>query len=95
VGKTVPAYRIAIEWEIARWKKFRDALPSELERQAWDALMDLVRVNAMAAQNACNPVLFEPMAMSILLGHQELLMKLEKEIEILKQNLRHDQTHSA
>jgi hypothetical protein len=91
VGKTVPAYRIAVEWEIARWKKFRNALPSEVERQAWDALMDLVRVNAMAAQNACNPILFEPMAMSILLGHQKSLMTLEREIRALKQNLRSNQ----
>ena len=29
MGKTVASYRIALEWEIANWKQFRNAMSSE------------------------------------------------------------------
>lgn len=50
MGKTVPSYRMAIECEIANWKAFRDALSSEDEKQAFDIIMDLCRIQAWAAQ---------------------------------------------
>jgi hypothetical protein len=83
MGKTVPSYRIALEWEIAHWKRFRNALPSEEQKQAFDDVMDICRTNAMAAQNACKPILFEPMVVSILLGHQKSIIELEKVIQNL------------
>lgn len=78
MGKTVPSYRMAIEDEIARWKHFRNTLPSDEAKQAFDEMMDMCRTNAMAGGNACKPILFEPMAMSILLGHQKRIRELEK-----------------
>jgi len=83
MGKTVPSYRIAVEEEIGRWNRFRDSLPSDEEKQAFDELMDLVRGNVMAGGNACNPILFEPMAMSILLGQQKRIMTLQRKIDAL------------
>lgn len=77
MGKTVPSYRMAIEMEISTWRAFRHALPGEEDRQAFDEVMDMCRNNSMAAQNACNPILFEPMTMSILLGQQKRLRQLE------------------
>ena len=83
MGKTVPSYRIAVEEEIGRWNRFRDGLASDEEKEAFDELMDLVRGNAMAGGNACNPILFEPMAMSILLGQQKRIMTLQRKIDAL------------
>ncbi len=83
MGKTVPTYRMAIEGEISNWKGFRDALASEEERQAFDQVMDLCRVQAMAGSNACNPVLFEPMVMSVLLGQQKMIRTLQRKIDAL------------
>ena len=77
MGKTVPSYRMALEFEINNWKGFRKTLQSDEEKQAFDELMDMCRNNGMASQNACNPVIFEPMVMSILLSHQKKLRKLE------------------
>ena len=68
---------MALEFEINNWKGFRKTLQSDEEKQAFDELMDLCRNNGMASQNACNPVIFEPMVMSILLSHQKKLRKLE------------------
>jgi hypothetical protein len=77
MGKTVPSYRMALEFEIQRWKSFRNALPTEKERAAFDMLMDMCRNNGMASGAACNPIIFEPMVMSILLGQQKKLRELE------------------
>jgi hypothetical protein len=43
MGKTVPSFRMALECEIDRWKGFREALPNEEEREAFDELMDVCR----------------------------------------------------
>ena len=80
MGKTVPTYRMALEFEIARWKGFRKALMSDEEKEAFDQLMDMCRNNSMASGAACSPVIFEPMAMSILLAQQKRLLQIEKEL---------------
>jgi hypothetical protein len=84
MGKTVESYRMALESEINRWNGFGRALRSE-ERQAFEALMDACRGYASAAGNAANPILFEPMVMSILLNQQMSLVRLQKELNDLKQ----------
>ena len=81
VGETVESYRMALETEINRWNGFARALRKE-DREAFDELMDMCRINAMAAGNACNPIVFEPMVMSIMLGHQKKLRKLEHNLTV-------------
>jgi hypothetical protein len=80
MGKTVPSYRMAVEWEIDRWKAFREALPSEEEKEAFDAIMDICRNYASAGSCATNPIIFEPMIMSILLAQQKKLGDLEHKL---------------
>ncbi len=87
MGKTVESYRMALEYEIDRWNGFARALRSE-EREAFESLMDASRGYASAGGNATNPVLFEPMTMSILLRQQMSLQKLQKELDDLKQQRR-------
>ena len=80
MGKTVPSYRMALEFEIERWKSFRKALTTEEDREAFDELMGMCRNNAMAGGAACNPIIFEPMVMSIVLAQQEKIRKLEAQL---------------
>ena len=88
MGKTVPSYRMALEFEIEGWKGFRKALQSEEEREAFDWLMDMCRNNAMASGAACNPVIFEPMVMSVLLAQRRLMQELEYKLnEVLWQRI--------
>jgi hypothetical protein len=75
---------MALESEIIMWNGFARALRSE-ERQAFEALMDACRSYASAAGNATRPILFEPMVMSILLNQQMSLVRLQKELNDLKQ----------
>jgi hypothetical protein len=82
MGKTVESYRMALESEISRWNGFAKALRSD-EREAFETLMDACRSYASAGSNATNPILFEPMAMSIML-YQQMQLKLQKELDAVK-----------
>lgn len=84
MGKTVESYRMALEDEIRRWNGFSKALRTE-DREAFEALMDACRLLASAGSNATQPILFEPMVMSILLFQQKKLQRLEKALDAIKQ----------
>jgi len=77
MGKTVESYRMAIEDEIRRWNGFAKALRIE-DREAFEALMDACRNYASAGSNATQPILFEPMVLSILVSQQKQIMHLQK-----------------
>ncbi len=83
MGKTVESYRMALEDEIQRWSNFGKALRLE-DKVAFDALMDACRGYASAGSNATNPILFEPMVMSILLSQQVKISRLEKALDAVK-----------
>ncbi len=83
MGRTVESYRMALEDEIRRWKGFAGALRTE-DRGAFEALMDACRLFASAGSNATQPILFEPMIMSILLFQQKKLHRLEKTVDAIK-----------
>ena len=86
MGKTIESYRIALEDEIQQWNGFAKALRND-DLEAFEQLMDACRSHASAASNATLPVLFEPMALSILLFQQKRLIRLEKELNAVKQRL--------
>jgi hypothetical protein len=71
---------MAIEDEIGRWKSFRNTLPDEEDKQAFDVLMDMCRNHASAGSCACKPIIFEPMAISILLAQQKEILQLERRL---------------
>ena len=77
LGKTVPSYRMALEFEIATWKQYRKALPTDEDREAFDTVMDLCRGLASAGSNATNPILFEPLMVSAVGALQKKLTLLE------------------
>lgn len=79
MGKTVESYRMALEDEIRRCKGFEKALRTE-DREAFEELMDACRNYASAGSNATQPILFEPMILSILLSQQKKITQLEKKL---------------
>jgi hypothetical protein len=74
---------MAIEDEIQRWKGFANALRSG-DRDAFEALMDACRGYASAGGNATQPIIFEPMTMSMLLSLQTQVQKLQRQLDDLK-----------
>ncbi len=85
MGRTVESYRMALEEEIRRWNGFAKALRSE-DKEAFDALMDACRSYASAGSNATQPILFEPMVLSVLLSQQKKLQRLEKRLNAVEQH---------
>jgi hypothetical protein len=75
---------MALEDEIRRWNGFAKALRSE-DREAFETLMDACRGYASAGSNAVQPILFEPMIMSMLLSQQIRLQKLQKALNAINQ----------
>ena len=85
MGKTVESYRMALEDEIRRWNGFEKILRSE-DKEVFEALMDSCRSYASAGSNATQPILFEPMILSILLSQQKKIIRLEKTLDAIKQH---------
>ena len=85
MGKTVESYRLALEDEIRRWSGFAKALRFE-DKEAFDALIAACRSYASAGSNATQPILFEPMIISILLSQQKRIIHLEKALDAIKQS---------
>ena len=87
MGKTVESFRMALEGEISRWSGFARALRKP-DREAFDELMDMCRTYASESSCATNPIIFEPMVMSIMLAQQKKLRELEYKLnEVLWQKI--------
>jgi hypothetical protein len=80
LGKTVPSSRVALEHEIQRWSRFARALRQD-DREVFEQLMDICKNYASAASYTTRPVLFEAMAMTILLDQQKTINQLEKKLQ--------------
>jgi len=63
MGRTVPSYRIAAEWDKSKWKSFRQALDKS-ERMTFDEMFSYSRLYNVAGSNACRSVLIHPILMS-------------------------------
>ena len=85
MGKTVESYRLALEDEINRWSGFSRALRIE-DREAFEAVMDACRSYASAGSNATQPILFEPMVISILVAQQKRIRQIEKRLDAISQS---------
>lgn len=80
MGRTVPTFRNIIEsfrWE---WHDFTRAL-REIDREAFEELLNYGRRHATAGSNMANPNPFEPVVMSILIEHEKTLKKLREHVE--------------
>ena len=74
---------MAIEFEIGLWKGFINALDNDEDKLAFDQIMDMCRGLASAGSAACSPIIFEPMAMSILVIQQKKMRQLGIELDDL------------
>jgi len=80
MGRTIPSYRIMLEEELRKWKRFQDVLRIE-DCAIFGDMMDLCRRYASEAGNLASPSKVEPMILSILFAHHKALMKLQEKIQ--------------
>jgi hypothetical protein len=75
MGRTIPSYRIASEWEIRKWRPFRNLL-SKKDIKIFDEMLSTNRFYTVAGTMSCRPVLIQVILMSIIFEHYKRLSKL-------------------
>jgi len=80
VGRTIPSWRMIVEDELAKLKRFREFLRSE-DKEVFDDLLNQCRLYASYASSTASPLKEIPLIISILFGQHKRLMELEKNIK--------------
>jgi hypothetical protein len=80
LDKTVESFRMALEGEINRWNGFARALRKE-DKESFDELMDMCRNLASESSCATQPIIFEPMVMSMLVAQNKKIRKLQQQLK--------------
>jgi hypothetical protein len=83
MGRTVPAFRPALEHEIESWKDYKRAL-RPVDQKVFDKLMNYARIHADAGSLGARPMLSEILFISFAIEQEkriELLENCIKELE--------------
>lgn len=87
MGRTIPTWRMVVEDELSRLKRFREFLRSE-DKVVFDDLMNQCRLYASYAGSMASPVKEVPLMLSMLFGQHKRLMELEKWIKLNYENMK-------
>jgi hypothetical protein len=79
VGRTIPSWRMIVEDELDKLKRFRQLLRTE-DKVIFDDLVNQCRLYASHASSMASPVKEIPLIVSMLFGQHKRLMELEKRI---------------
>ena len=83
MGRTIPSWRMILEEEFKRWRKFQEALRIDA-RETFEDLMNECRRYASAAGAAAFPIKMEGMLLSILFAHHKSLRELCEKVDRLQ-----------
>ncbi|MBN8221351.1 MAG: hypothetical protein J0L53_10540 [Spirochaetes bacterium] len=78
MGRTVTAYSMVIDQVIRRFENYRRTLRRE-DREAFDDLMRIARMQVQAGVMAQHPNAFDSMSMAMLIHLQKEIRELKKE----------------
>lgn len=78
MGRTVSAYSMVIDQVIRRFDQYRRTLRRE-DREAFDDLMRIARMQVQAGVMAQHPNAFDSMSMAMLIHLQKEIRELKKE----------------
>lgn len=84
MGRTVPAFRPALEHEIESWKDFKRALRPK-DQEIFDKLMNFARIHADAGSLSARPMLSEILFISYAIEQEKKIELLEKKIGELEE----------
>jgi len=80
MGRTVAPYSLVIEQVLSRFENFRRTLRRE-DREAFDELMRVARLQVQAGVMAQHPNAFDSMSMAMLIHLKRELKELKKQIK--------------
>ena len=84
MGRTVPAFRPALEHEIESWKDYKRALRPD-DQKVFDKLMNYARIHADAGSLGARPLLSEILFISFAIEQEKKIALLEKRLDELMQ----------
>lgn len=82
MGRTIPSWRMIVDDELDKLKRFRQHLRTE-DKAIYDDLLNQCRLYASHAGSMASPVKEIPLIVSMLFGQHKRLMELEKRIACL------------
>jgi hypothetical protein len=85
MGRTIPSWRMVVEAETEKLKKFRDSLRQE-DKLIFEDLLNQCRLYASAAGSLASPVKEIPLILSMLFAHHKKLVELEKRLKTKEEN---------
>ncbi|MEJ2295737.1 MAG: hypothetical protein P8Y23_13360, partial [Candidatus Lokiarchaeota archaeon] len=83
MGRTVPAFRPALEHEIESWKDYKRAL-RPTDQKIFDKLMNYARIHADAGSLGARPMLSEILFISFAIEQEKKIDLLEKRVHDLE-----------
>lgn len=86
VGRTIPSWRMVVEAELQKLKRFRQFLRSE-DKEIFDDLLNQCRLYTSYGSTMASPVKEIPLLMSILFGQHKRLMELERRVNSTSRRL--------
>ena len=83
MGRTIPSWRMVVEAEVEKLKKFQDSLRLD-DKLVFEDLLNQCKLYASAASALASPVKEMPLIVSILFAHHKKLAELEKRLDATK-----------
>jgi len=80
MGRTVPSFTLALMEEESEWKVFRRRLDRS-DRRAFDEMFAIPRLYIASCMSSANPVVVEPVLLSVLFHHYKQLALLMARVE--------------
>jgi len=80
MGRTIPSWRMVVEAEVEKLKRFQEFLRQE-DKAVFEDMLNQCRLLASAASVMASPIKQVPLIISILFAHHKKLAELEKRIE--------------
>jgi hypothetical protein len=85
MGRTIPSWRMVVEAELDKMKKFRDSLRLE-DKLIFEDMLNQCKLYASAASSLASPVKEVPLMMSMLFAHHKKLAELERRLKAREEN---------
>lgn len=80
MGRTVPSWRMVVEAEVEKLKRFQEFLRQE-DKAVFEDMLDQCKLFASAASVMASPIKQIPLVISMLFAHHKKLTELEKRLE--------------
>ena len=80
MGRTIPSWRMVVEAEVEKLKRFKEFLGQE-DKVIFEDMLNRCRLLASAASVMASPQKQIPLIISMLFAHHKKLAELEKRLE--------------